>query len=345
MKPRERLDLVLNGGLPDDRLPMIEWAAWWDQTIDRWKLEGMPPDLSWSGSLQYFGLDELYTLGAAPDVPPASSHGAAVVTGEADYEQIRKKLYAPSIIETMLETARSSLKQRHDAGETSIRLWLDGFFWYPRRLLGIEPHLYAFYDYPGLMHRINRDQLAFNLQVLEALFSVLKPDFVGVAEDMSYNHGPMLSYQLFQEFLLPCYKKLTAYCKSNHVRVLVDSDGDVTTMLPWLVEAGIDGVYPLERQAGVDIGHIRRQYPEFIMMGGYDKLVMNQGEDAIRTEFERLLPVMRSGRYIPSVDHQTPPEVSFSDYKTYIGLFREYCERAVTMRIQTGGGWTPASMV
>jgi hypothetical protein len=37
----------------------------------------------------------------------------------------------------------------------------------------------------------------------------------------------------------------------------------------------------------------------------------------------------RWGRYIPSVDHQTPPGVSLGDYNIYIRLFREYCETAV----------------
>jgi hypothetical protein len=328
MKPRERLIAVLDGAMPDDRLPMIEWAAWWDKTIDRWKGEGMPADLSWSESLRYFGLDELHNIAATPDVPPAASHGAAVITGEAGYEALRDRLYAPPRIEGLVESARSLLA-RHEAGDIGIRVWLDGFFWYPRRLFGIEPHLYAFYDYPELMRRINGDLLNFNLQALEALFSVLKPDFVGMAEDMSYNHGPMLSYGLFKEFLLPSYKKLSAFCKSRRVRLLVDSDGDVGLMVPWLLEAGIEGVYPLERQAGVDIGRLRRDYPEFIMMGGYDKMVMTGGEGAMRAEFERILPVMRSGRYIPSVDHQTPPGVSFHDYQIYVGLFREYCERAV----------------
>jgi uroporphyrinogen-III decarboxylase len=65
------------------------------------------------------------------------------------------------------------------------------------------------------------------------------------------------------------------------------------------------------------------------MMGGYDKLVMSRGEAAMRMEFERLLPVMRTGGYIPSVDHQTPPEVSLENYRVYLRLFREYVERAV----------------
>ena len=58
-------------------------------------------------------------------------------------------------------------------------------------------------------------------------------------------------------------------------------------------------------------------------------MVMNKGEDAIRAEFERILPVMKSSRYIPSVDHQTPPGVSFEEYKTYMKLFEEYCIKAV----------------
>ncbi len=35
---------------------------------------------------------------------------------------------------------------------------------FPRTLLGIESHLYAFYDRPALMHRINSDLAEFNLK-------------------------------------------------------------------------------------------------------------------------------------------------------------------------------------
>ena len=57
-------------------------------------------------------------------------------------------------------------------------------------------------------------------------------------------------------------------------------------------------------------------------------MVMNKGEMAMRAEFERLLPVMRTGGFIPSVDHQTPPGVSLDNYRTYIRLFGEYAARA-----------------
>ena len=329
---RERVGAVLEFRPPDDRLPMVEWAAWWDETIARWDSEGLPADLTLCASLDYFGLDKLLLLNAAassPACPQAASHGAGIITDEASYEAILPYLYTDSIIENLLSEARE-LKPRHDAGEIVLRLWLDGFFWFPRTLLGIEPHLYAFYDQAELLHRINRDLAAFNLRVVEELCQILVPDIVGLAEDMSYNRGPMLSRRHFREFLTPYYQALIPQIKKFGAKVFVDIDGDVPTMIPWMVEAGIEGVYPLERQAGVDVGEIRRLFPTFLMMGGYDKMVMPRGEAAMRAEFERLLPVMRLGGYLPSVDHQTPPGVSLEHYRTYVRLFREYARKAVT---------------
>jgi len=328
MNARDRFVRTLNFEKCDDRLPMVEWAAWWDLTIDRWKTEGLPKDISWEASLDYFGLDPLVLIGTgggpAGDVPPAV---ARVVTDEESYQALRPYLFADATIESALQQARR-LKAGHDRGDFSIRLWLDGYFWFPRGLLGIEGHMLAFYDQPELMHRMNRDLADYNQRVVEALCTVLTPDMVGFAEDMSYNHGPMLSRGFFDEFLLPYYRRTVPVIKRRGSKVLVDTDGDVTSMIPWLLAAGIEGVYPLERQAGVDVALLRARHPRLLMMGGFDKMVMSQGEAPMRAEFERLLPVMRSGGFIPSVDHQTPPGVSLGNFKIYVRLFREYCERA-----------------
>lgn len=330
MTQRERFLRTLNFEKADDRLPMVEWVGWWDKTFDRWKAEGLRGDITMDESLEYFGLDNLVMIAAMgiSGMPHSPINAHSLITDKDSYEKIRHFILADETIDN-LKKAALDLKEQHDKGEIIVRLWLDGFFWFPRVLFGLEGHLLAFYDYPELMHRINSDLADFNIRAVEALFPILKPIMVGIGEDMSYNHGPMLSYELFKEFLLPYYKRVVPWIKQQGVKVLIDSDGDITTMIPWMEEAGIEGAYPLERQAGVDIVKIREDHPEFLMMGGFDKMVMPHGEQAMRAEFDRILPVMKSGGYIPSVDHQTPPGVSLENYKGYVRLFREYCEKAV----------------
>jgi len=331
MTSRERFRAVLEFQKPDDRLPMVEWAAWWDQTIRRWEQEGLPQGLPWDDSVRYFDLDVLICLGASTVVggcPSPDHHGAGIIADENAYEHIRQYLYPAVSIQNLVKAA-ADLKTRHTRGDVIVRLWLDGFFWFPRTLFGIENHLYAFFDHPELMHRINAELAAFNLRVIDALCAVIMPDMVGFAEDMSYNNGPMLSRECFDEFLLPYYRQVVPELKRRGIKVLVDTDGQVEPMIPWLLDAGIEGVYPLERQSGVDVARIRRDHPRFLMMGGYDKMVMSKGGAAMRAEFERLLPVMQSGGFIPSVDHQTPPGVSFENYCAYVQLFREFARRGV----------------
>jgi uroporphyrinogen-III decarboxylase len=148
------------------------------------------------------------------------------------------------------------------------------------------------------------------------------------AEDMSYNHGPMLSKAQFDEFLAPYYRRITYSLQERGITVFLDTDGDVTKPVSWYEEVGIQGFLPLERMAGVDVNQLRRDHPQLRMLGAYDKTVMHLGEERIRREFERLLPAMRQGGYIVSVDHQTPPEVSLDDYRLWLRLLCEYCEKA-----------------
>ena len=73
---------------------------------------------------------------------------------------------------------------------------------------------------------------------------------------------------------------------------------------------------------------LRRAHPEMRFIGHFDKMTMPKGESAMRAEFERLLPAAARGGFLVSCDHQTPPGVSYENYKTYVTLFREYAAKA-----------------
>ena len=124
--------------------------------------------------------------------------------------------------------------------------------------------------------------------------------------------------------MAPYYRELIPLLQEHDILPFVDTDGDVTMLVPWFDEVGVAGVLPLERQAGVDGLKLRQQFPNLRMVGHFDKMTMTRGESAMRAEFERLGPLMKTGGFIPSVDHQTPPGVSLEQYRTYLRLLEEY---------------------
>ncbi len=320
----------MSGQLPEDRLPVIEWASWWNLTIERWRTEGLPADLDSLGVKRYFDLDMDYQMWFPEMLPgptqKSTAYGACYVETEAEYDALLPYLY-PDPIPYDRDVWRERAEEQTQ-GNAIVWMTLSGFFWWPRVLLGIEPHLYAFYDKPDLMHRINQDQANYVLRCLEDFTQICVPDFMTFAEDMSYNHGPMISENLFDEFMAPYYRQVIPKLREHGIHTFIDSDGNVEPLIPWFEEVGLEGILPLERMAGVDVKRVRANHPRWKMIGAFDKTVMQLGEARIRAEFERLLPVMRSGYFIPSVDHQTHPGVSIDDYRLYLRLLREYAERA-----------------
>ena len=320
----ERLRAVMDFQ-PVDRLPRWEWAMWWDETIARWKAEGLPAELDTVFDIaQYFGLDpyqQFWFSTTDATIDAVQHHVEGIVANMDDYLRVRPRLFPDHrrAIEAMRPWAA-----RQARGEAVVWITLEGCFWFPRTLMGFTKISLALYDQPELIHRINRELTEYNLAIIEQVAETCVPTFATIAEDMSYNHGPMISERHFDEYIAPYYRRIVPRLRELGVLILVDTDGDVTQLAPWLMREGIHGVLPLERQAGVDGMALRSRYPALRMIGHFDKMTMPRGEAAMRAEFERLRPLMRTGGFIPSVDHQTPPGVSLEQYRTYLRLLEEY---------------------
>lgn len=335
MTNRERFQKLLHFAPDIDRTPVIEWACWWDKTVNAWYDQGLPRDIQLPNWINdYFGQDRLKQFVIpvrGPHCPTPSSHGAPIIWDEKDYHALKRDghLYNEAELDHFCWYLEQFLKDNQD-NDFAFWITLDGFFWFPRTLFGIENHLYAFYDYPDLMLEINDDLCTYYQKALEKVYSIFTPDFMTFAEDMSYNLGPMLSREQYNQFMLPFYNRLIPFLRNHGTVVIIDTDGNVEPLIPWFLDGGIQGILPLERMAGVDVNRIRATYPDLIMIGGFDKTVMHKGEKAMRAEFERILPAIRSGGYIPSVDHQTPPDVSMENYRIFMRLLREYSEKIGT---------------
>ena len=99
----------------------------------------------------------------------------------------------------------------------------------------------------------------------------------------------------------------------------LDSDGDITSLIPCWIDAGINILYPFEAQCGMDVLEVRKQYGKDLRMwGGVNKRALAIGPGAIDAELARVRPLIEEGGYVPAPDHSLPPDVSFDNYRHYM---------------------------
>lgn len=352
MNARDRVNQTLSFQKAADRGPVLETFQPWTLTIDRFLQQGLPPEIG--GPLSSNPASGAVPAGSRADESTMqTAWGQPVFAYESwlGFDPLRRISFTlpfrrqPGRISDqrdwldLLDRSRSvqahglnqenglhacaGLAAGHAHGDFSLRLNLEGFFWIPRELLGIEPHLYAFYDQPELLHAINQTALDGYVEKLTNLLRICPVDVVYIMEDLSGKNGPMISPTLFDAFIAPYYRQLVPVLKQCGVRhIFVDTDGDFSALIPNFIEAGIEGFLPLDVNAGIDIVQLRQRYPQIKLIGGFNKLCLIEGRDAVNREFERILPVIRQGGYIPGNDHQVAPATPFETYRYYIDCLK-----------------------
>ena len=199
-----------------------------------------------------------------------------------------------------------------------------GFFGGPRELLGTETLCTMFYDSPDLVNDILDTLCALWTELYTNAYQDAPFDYFFIWEDMCYKNGPLISPAIFREFLLPRYKRLTSALKAAGVKlIMVDSDGDTRKLVPLWTEGGVDITFPWETQYGLDITEVRKQFPSVGMIGGINKSALARGRTGVDQELEKIPWMLEQGRFIPGLDHQTPPEVPWDAFKYYCERLRE----------------------
>ncbi|HAU39005.1 MAG TPA: hypothetical protein DCX07_14990, partial [Phycisphaerales bacterium] len=88
---------------------------------------------------------------------------------------------------------------------------------YLRSLIGPADLLYAFYDMPEVVHDCLRTWLTLADAVIARHQQHVTLDEIFFAEDICYNHGPLISPEMMHEFLGPYYRELMAGVRSRQI--------------------------------------------------------------------------------------------------------------------------------
>ncbi len=218
-----------------------------------------------------------------------------------------------------------------------------GLFGPLRQLMGFEPLCFAMAgDDPGLIHTMISDLTDFWLAVFDEMLGDVRLDEVTFFEDIASTQSPLISPAMFEQFLAPGYKKIIGGLRELGVRYFfIDSDGNLTRLIPDLLSCGITGIVPIEVSAGMDVAILRLDFPALILNGGIDKRALKGGPKAIELELSRYFSVAwSSGRCVPRLDHGAPPDISWENAQYFAQRYLDYC-KSETALINQSRPWMP----
>ncbi|MDP7397055.1 MAG: uroporphyrinogen decarboxylase family protein [Lentisphaeria bacterium] len=329
----------------------------WPETEARWRQEG------WDGRFLYeiFGFETLVDLpvnyGPAPLFEetviaedertrlfvnhagiqmrelkdnPQSSMPQFVrfpVETEADFEQLAAARFGVDF-EKRVPDEWEKLSESWQDRADPVRCWpaqWGGFFGTLRGLMGVENLCFAFLEQPALIEKMMASRAEALIRITEKVLEHTTIDTFWLWEDMAYNHGSIIDPGLFRRFALPHYRRVCDWLRRQGIEnIFLDSDGDIRELIPIWLEGGINGLWPFEVQSGMDVVEVRREYGHDLRLGGgIDKRAVAVGGETMRREVERVMPLVEDGGYVPEMDHDAPPDISWGnvcDYMEYLRL-------------------------
>ena len=91
-----------------------------------------------------------------------------------------------------------------------------------------------------------------------------------VADDIAFNSGLMFPKSFLDEEFFPRLKRINDVLKSKGYKIVFHSDGDKRSIIPDLIKSGIDAINPLEVDANMWVGDLRKEYPDLILTNSID---------------------------------------------------------------------------
>jgi len=141
-----------------------------------------------------------------------------------------------------------------------------------------------------------------------------------IYDDMGNNLQPMMSPTAFEKIFLPAYKRMVKSLKeAGAAKVCLHSDGNIMPILDMLVDAGIDGIHPVECKAGMSIPALKAQYGDRLaFIGGMcNARILPRGtREEIEAQAREIIAVARDGGVIIGT-HSIGDDVSKENYDYY----------------------------
>lgn len=134
-------------------------------------------------------------------------------------------------------------------------------------LLGDVAYYTAMIRDPNLIDRVNGIILDYHLKYLKNSLD-LGADMVLVNGDWAMAQGPMASPEHIKRFIAPHFQEIATYAHNRGVPCLKHTDGNIWPIYNIIIDAGADGIHPIDPMAGMDIGEAKAMFGHRVCLMG-----------------------------------------------------------------------------
>jgi uroporphyrinogen decarboxylase len=197
-------------------------------------------------------------------------------------------------------------------------MWMP-FFHVIADFFGMDNYFIKMYTNPEIVDAVTERVVNFYLEANKRCLDLManKLDAVFFGNDFGSQDDLLISPQAFDRFILPSIKRIIEQVKSYNLKVVVHSCGAISRIIPRLIDAGIDGLHPLQAKAkGMEATKLAKEFKNgLVFIGGVDtqELLPYGSPEEVKKEVMRLKKVFGE-RYIVSPSHEALlPNVSIEN--------------------------------
>jgi uroporphyrinogen decarboxylase len=316
MNERERFLATLLGG-EVDRFPFFDLEPA-DDTVARWRREGLPNGVSVA---EFFGLEVHHSVGLEIRSAPFYSQASDLLS---DPNAFRRHYDVDDPDRYPEGFARACRRARREGRVVFVNASGGGLL----QMLGVgdweslTAACIALVERPKEVEALFAKTADFYCTCLDRVLSEVTVDYASFYEPIASNAGPVVSPEMFRRFSLPVYEKVLDLLARHAVplRVLCTTGGDLSSLLPSLIDAGINGLWISNiASTRMQYAALRREYgPGIALIGGIDATSLAKDEHAVESAvLETVPPLLESGAYLPCLDDRPRANVPFALYRHY----------------------------
>lgn len=215
----------------------------------------------------------------------------------------------PEIDQPLLQKGLDAMKQDTE----NFRMFRMTYSMYERcwSLMGMQELLMNMAMEEDDVERLFERVCEYELKLLDA---VLDNDFEGVffGDDYGQQTGLIMGPRLFREYIKPQMKKMFDKVHSKGKYVILHSCGNIESILPDLIEIGLDAYNTVQPEI-YDLAKIKREFGKNLTFWGamstQQFLPMATPEEVYKKSIETIRTLGKDGGYIFSPTHAITPDV------------------------------------